>query len=561
MKGVFPMDQSNLSYSKFNEDWYAKPIGKIPEVSLGEMLQQSAQKYGDKIAAISLGHKMSYRELDRFSDKFAYFLHSRGVRKGDRVAALLPNINQHLVAFFGIVKLGAISVPCNVMSKGRELGYFLKDSGAKAIVVLDMFYQVLDSVIRESGAALETIVVCSLGDFMGPLKRTLGYLTGKLVKYRVPHESRNVYKFTDTLRHKADLVPVEIDPHKDPHIILYTAGTTGEPKGVVLTHYNFIYNLINTLSLEEITRDETSLILFPMFHISGYMLFQMSCFYLGGRVILHPRFDAKEYLELFHRYRVTMFAGPPTVYVAFLNHPDFKKYDLGNLKFTYGCGAPVPSPLQKRWHDAVGLHLVNAYGLTETTATATGSISKRKNLEPSCIGVPLGGEIAIMDEAGTILPRGEQGEIVFRGDQVMKEYWCKPEETENVFTEDGWLRTGDAGYMDADGFVFFVDRIKDLIVASGYNIAPAEIEEVILEHPAVKESAVISVPDEYRGETVKAFVVLKEGYTGRVSGEDIIAFCKERMAAYKYPRKVEFIEELPKSPTQKVLRKILRELS
>ncbi len=555
------MSQASLSYLKYDESWYAKPIGDIPEISLGEMLRQLAQKYSSRTAVICLGHKLTYRELDRLSDSFASFLYRRGIRKGDRVAVFLPNTIQHLIAFFGIVKLGAISVPCNVMSKDRELSYYLNDSGAKAIIILDMFYEVLDRLLSKSDIALETIVVCSLGDFMNPLKRTLGRLTGKLEKYSVPFDSRLVFKFKDTVRQKPALVPVEIDPHNDPHIILYTAGTTGEPKGVVLTHYNFIFNLINTQAGEETSSDESCLVLFPMFHISGYIIFQMSCLYLGGKVILHPRFDAKEYLELIHKHRVTLFGAPPTVYVAFLSHPGFKKYDLSSLRFTFGCGAPVPSALQRRWHDAVGIYLTNSYGLTETTATATVSLTKRKNLEPSCIGIPMGGEVAIMDEAGKILPRGEQGEIVYRGPQVMKEYWNKPAETKKVFTEDGWFRTGDAGYMDENGFLFFVERIKDLIVASGYNIAPAEIEAVILEHPAVKESAVISVPDEYRGETVKAFVVLKEGYVGKVTDDEIIEFCRERMAAYKYPRRVEFIDELPKSSTQKVLRKILRERS
>lgn len=553
------MSGEKLSYLDFEEKWYAKPIGDVPEIALGEMMRRLAKKHGRRTAVLCLGSELTYQELDRLSDSFASFLHSRGIKKGDRVAVFLPNLIQHLVAFLGIIKLGAISVPCNVMSKDRELAYYLRDTGAKAIVILDMFYDVLEKVYRNYETSLETVILCSLGDFMGPLKVAMGRITGKLKKYSIPFGSRPIFKFTDAIKHQISLPAVEIEPRNDPLLIIYTAGTTGEPKGVVLTHYNFVFNTINTQAVEDTTPDEVCLILYPMFHLSGYIVFQLPCLYVGGKVILHPRFDTKEYLEMMHKHRVSIFGAPPTVFVAFLNHPDFKKYDLSSLKFTVTGSAPVPSPLQNKWQKEVGTDLINAYGLTETTATATSSLTKRKNLSPTCIGIPAGGEIAIMDKEGTILPLGEQGEIVFRGPQVMKEYWNKPEETEKVFTEDGWFRTGDAGYIDEEGFVFFVERIKDLIVASGYNVAPAEIEAVILEHSAVKETSVVSVPDDYRGETVKAFIVLKEGYAGKVTADEMIEFCRERMASYKRPRIVEFLDELPKSATQKVLRKILRE--
>ncbi|HCJ10912.1 MAG TPA: long-chain fatty acid--CoA ligase [Clostridiales bacterium] len=549
-----------LSHLKYDEAWYAKPMGRVPDISLGQMLRHSARKFGSRTAAICLDYPLTYAQLDELSDRFATFLHQRGIGKGDRVATLLPNILQHLVVFFGIVKLGAISVPCNVMAKERELDYFIKDSGARAIVVLDMFYDVVDKVRQKR--PFETVVVCSLGDFMSPVKRVLGRLLGRLRSYPIPYGGDpSLFRFRQVLNATKDdwCLKVDINPHADPLLILYTAGTTGEPKGVVLTHRNFIYNIVNTSSAEDTGPDDIALILFPMFHISGYILFTLPSLYIGGTAVLHPRFDAKEYLRLIDKYKVTLFAAPPTVYVAFLNHPEFSKYDVSSLRFAYGCGAPVPSPLQEAWNRATGLDLINGYGLTETTATAVTSLSRKKNLEPSCIGVPVGGEVAIIDEDGKIVPRGQQGEIAFRGPQVMKEYWNKPEETKKVFTKDGWFRTGDAGYMSEEGFTYFVERIKDLIIASGYNIAPAEIEAVIQEHPAVKESAVVSVPDEYRGETVKAFVVLREQFKGRCTEEEIIEFCRERMAAYKCPRKVEFISELPKSPTQKVLRKLLRE--
>jgi long-chain acyl-CoA synthetase len=287
------------------------------------------------------------------------------------------------------------------------------------------------------------------------------------------------------------------------------------------------------------------------------MLAPLCMFYVGGTTILEPRFDAGRYLKNLHKYRVTGFFAPPTVYVAFLNRPDFDRYDLKNLRISGASGAPVPLALQAKWKERTGLHLLNGYGLTETTAGAVVCLPNKFNHD--AIGVPLGGTVKIVNGDGEPVPIGERGEILFRGPQVAKGYWNLPEETEATF-QGGWLRTGDLATMDDDGFIFFVDRKKDLIIASAYKIAPTDVEQVLYRHPDIREVAVIGVPDEYRGETVKAFVVLKDDAKGKITEADIIHYGRENMAAYKYPRIVEFVNELPKSLIGKVLRQKLRDM-
>jgi long-chain acyl-CoA synthetase len=325
----------------------------------------------------------------------------------------------------------------------------------------------------------------------------------------------------------------------------------------MLTHHNLVYNAASQSENFGLNDSDVNLVLFPLFHVSGYMLATLCMFYVGGTTILEPRFDAHRYLKNLHKYRVTGFFAPPTVYIAFLNQPDFGRYDLKNLRIAGASGAPVPLAVQAKWKERTGLQVLKGYGLTETTAGAMVSLPNKFNHD--AIGVPLGGTVKIVNDDGDPVAIGEQGEILFQGPQVAKGYWNKPEETAATFQE-GWLRTGDLATMDQDGFVFFVERKKDLIIASAYKIAPAEVEEVLYRHPDIREAAVIGVPDEYRGETVKAFVVLKDDSKGKITEADIIQYGRENMAAYKYPRLVEFVDELPKSLLGKVLRQKLREM-
>ena len=339
--------------------------------------------------------------------------------------------------------------------------------------------------------------------------------------------------------------------------MIYTAGTTGAAKGVMETHYSMVSACLSHSHCLGLDFNDINLQILPMFHIGGYYLFLHALMYKGGTVVMVPSFDPGEFLKMVAKYKANTLVAPPTMYIALLSHPDFAKFDFKGFKVLIAAGAPVPSAVQDNWYKSAGIELSQGWGMTEANAGAIVNLANKKKLDS--IGVPLNGEVKIIDKDGKTVKRGEVGEILYRGPQVAKGYWNKPAETKEAFDADGWLHTGDAGYVSDDGFVYFVERIKDLIIASGYNIAPFDVESVILTHPAVREVAVIGMPDEYRGETVKAFIVLKEEFRGKTGAEEIMEFCKDRMATYKRPRIVEFTMELPKSSVGKVLKRVLRE--
>ncbi len=544
-------------YSEIDYDpsWGIRPVPDQAPRTTCDMFHQSALSYPDKPALVFMDKKISYSDLDTMVENFASHLSELGIKKGDRVGALLPNCPQHVIAFLAANRIGAIHVPANVMYKGEELRHIFTDSGIKMIITLDLFYENALAVMDDTD--IEKIIVTGIDDFLDFPKSFLYRVKTRFDGTRVRiDDNSSTYRFMDLLSPKKALPEVEFD-FDDTMLILYTAGTTGKSKGVMLTHRNFIYNAGNQAENFAMEGSDVNLVLFPMFHISGYLLATICMFYGGGTTILEPRFDAARYIKVLQKYKVSVFFAPPTVYVAFFNLPDFDKYDLSSLKICGASGAPVPPAIQAKWQKKTGLDLLNGYGLTETTAGAIVSLPSKFNHD--AIGVPMGGSVKIVDKEGNTVPVGERGEILFKGPQVAKGYWNLPEKTADTFV-DGWLHTGDMGTMNNDGFVFFVDREKDLIIASAYNIAPAEVEAVLMRHEAVQEAAVIGVPDEYRGETVKAFVVLQNEAKGRITPQDIIEFAKNNMAAYKYPRQVEFIDVLPKSPIQKVLRKELRDM-
>lgn len=545
----------NISEQQYDPSWGARPTPDVTPMTTYDMFRKSATLYPGKTALIFMDKKISYRNLDTMVERFAAGLSGLGVKKGDRIGALLPNCPQHVIAFLAANRLGAIHVPANVMYEGEELRHIFTDSGMKMIITLDLFYTNALAVME--GTDIEKIIVTGIDDFLAfpksALYRLKTHLDGTRVK--VDYDS-NTFRFKDLLASKGSLPTIDFD-FDETMLILYTAGTTGKSKGVMLTHRNFVYNAANQAENFAMVKNDVNLVLFPMFHISGYLLATICMFYGGGTTILEPRFDAARYIKILHKYKVSVFFAPPTVYVAFFNLPDFDKYNLTSLKIGGASGAPVPPAIQAKWQKKTGLELLNGYGLTETTAGAIVSLPNKFNHD--AIGVPMGGAVKIVDDQGATLPLGERGEILFKGPQVAKGYWNQPEKTAKTFA-DGWLRTGDIGTMDADGFIFFVDRQKDLIIASAYNIAPAEVEAILMKHESIQEVAVIGVPDEYRGENVKAFVVLEEDARGKVTEQEIIAYGKANMAAYKYPRLVEFIDILPKSPIQKVLRKELRDM-
>ncbi len=552
------MEALTQSYISYDPAWGIRPTPEATPMTTYDMFRRNALKFPSKPALIFLDNVISYSQLNNMIESFAAGLISLGVKKGDRVGAVLPNCPQHVIVFLAANRIGAIHVPANVMYEGEELRHIFTDSEPKVVITLDLFLANVQNVM--AGTVIEKIIVTGIDDFLTFPKAQLYRLKTRLEGIRVKTVNEvPCLKFKNLLKTDAGSLPA--GPGKeafdDTMLILYTAGTTGKSKGVMLTHRNFVYNAGNQAENFDMTDKDVNLVLFPMFHISGYLLATICMFYGGGTTILEPRFDAARYIKILDKYKVSVFFAPPTVYVAFFSLPDFNSYNLSHLRVGGASGAPVPPAIQEKWNKITGLPLLNGYGLTETTAGAIVSLPNKVNHD--AIGVPIGGEVKIVDDQGNIVPLGEKGEILFKGPQVAKGYWNLPEKTAETF-ENGWLHTGDIGTMDEEGFIFFVDREKDLIIASAYNIAPAEVEAVLMKHEAIQEVAVIGVPDEYRGETVKAFIVLEEAAKGNITENEIIAYGKENMAAYKYPRKVEFIDALPKSPIQKVLRKELRDL-
>jgi len=550
----------NDSYLITQPSWAAGLIPPIPEISIYEIFAESARKYPTEIAVIFLDRKITYREMDEMINRYAALLLDLGVKKGDVVATMMPNCFQHWIAFFGATRIGAAHTPLNVMYKEREIAYQIKDSGAKTVVTFDIFYQLYFAKSREE-LGLENVIVTHLKDFAAPETNAdaLGMLKMFWDTPKQPLPG-TIDLFDAIARYQPTDVKVPCDPHEDMALLLYTSGTTAaEPKGVIETHFNLVFNtLSHSHMLSKLKAREVNFSIMPMFHTAGYFLHTLPTFYQGGTVIPIPLFMPEEALRIISTYRVNTLFAPPTFYIALLQHPRIEQTDLSSLELTVGCGAPVPVAVMEEWEKRTGLRLTNGWGMTETNCGGCMSSPGRKELLDS-IGVPVASEIKIVDENGRVVPRGQHGEAMIRGFQVAKGYLNKPEETKATFLPDGWMHTGDIMYIDTDDFVHFVDRGKDLIIASGYNIAPAEVENVIYEHPAVLETAVVGIPHEYRGETVKAFVALKPGFQGKVTEQEIIDFCKDKLATFKVPRAVEFIEAIPKNLVGKALRRVLRE--
>lgn len=539
-----------LSHIQNDPKWGVEVVPEVPSVPFFKILGDSVNANRDRTALVSMGKGISYGGLWEISGKFANALLELGVKKGNRVGVLLPNCAQHVAVFLGIIRVGAISVPLNVLLKQEELTYIFNDAGIETVIAVDLLCPLIEML--KADTSVKDIISVHPKDISKPDSWVPPILSGEKQKMKdIPDFSELVE------RQKSDVPEISIDPKEDLALIIYTAGTTGFPKGVMETHYNMVYSLFVHVHLFGMRSDDINIQILPMFHIGGYFLCLFSLLSRGGKVVLVPAFDAGEFLKMIEKYSVNTIVAPPTLYVGLLNYPDFGKYDFSNFRFVIAAGAPVPIPLQKRWKDATGTDLSKGWGMTETNAGAIVNLPDKRNLDS--IGVPLSGEVKIVDEAGSTLPRSETGEIWFKSDQVAKGYWQKPDETEKTFT-DGWLHTGDAGYMDEDGFIHFVDRIKDLIIASGYNIAPTEVESAIMKHDAVSEVGVVGVTDDYRGETVKAFVVLREGLKEKITVDEIIAFSREHMAKYKAPTQVKFVDELPKNQIGKVLRYKLREM-
>ncbi len=544
-----------------------------PRIGLDRLLANSAAKHPDQIATIFgamaasrlMDAKLTYRQLDDAANRLAAGLQELGVQKGDRVAIMLPNCPQFIIAAYATWRIGGIVVCCNPLYVGREIEHLMNDSGAETMVVMSQFYNRVKSVRSSTG--LKRVIVTSIKEYFPGLLKILFSLTKEKKEGHSVDLSADAdtHWFQEILsRAPAQPSPVDIDPDEVATLI-YTGGTTGGPKGAQLTHYNLVSNAV-ALNLWAKAREaeDVMLAVMPYFHTYGLTAGLNVPIYSAQTIlqIPNPR-DMVHVLKSIEAHKATYYPGVPTMFVGFLNFPERDQYSLTSLRFAISAAAPLPPEVQERFATTTGGSILQAYGLTETSPCA--SMEPIGRPKPHSIGVPMPDtdmKIVDLETGSQELAPGDIGEIIIKGPQVMKGYWNLPTETANALRvgpdgQPGWFYSGDIGYMDEEGYFHISDRKKDMIIAGGYNIYPADVEAVLFEHPKVKEAAVIGVPDEYRGESVKAFVVLKEGETA--TDEEIIAFCKDRMASYRVPRSIEFRDDLPKSVIGKVLRRELRE--
>ena len=533
-------------------------IDHIP--SLVALFEQACATYADKVAYISMGKEMTYRQLNEDSMAFAGWLQSKGLKKGDRVALMMPNLLQYPVALFGTLRAGCIVVNCNPLYTPRELEHQLKDSGATAIVIVENFAHTLDQIVAHT--AIKHVIVTPMGEMLG--------LKGHIVNFVVRHVKKLVpaWNLPGAIRFNSALAtgrkqgwqPVPLN-QDDIAFLQYTGGTTGVSKGAMLTHANIASNVTQAYNwIKPVIREGEELILtaLPLYHIFALTANCLTFLMVGARnlLIANPR-DIPGFVKEWGKYPVTVVTGVNTLFNALLNNPDFAKLDFSTMRVTLGGGMAVQGPVAERWLKVVGVPLLQAYGLTETSPAATINPLDMHEFN-GAIGLPISStEVSIRDDYGAEVPQGQIGEICIRGPQVMKGYWQRPDETELVFHPDRFLRTGDMGYVDKKGFVFLVDRKKDMILVSGFNVYPNEVEEAVAMHPGVRDVAAIGVPDEHSGEAVKIFVVRKDP---AVTEKMLIEHCRGLLTGYKIPRHVEFRDDLPRTNVGKILRRALKEV-
>jgi long-chain acyl-CoA synthetase len=541
-------------------EWVPHDIEISNASAIGDF-RTSAHLRPDAPAVHYFDDTLSYGDIDRLSNSFAAALEDLGVVKGDRVILVLQNIPQFLISTYAAWKIGAIVVPLNPMYKEKELAYFCENSNAKIFISLEEIAGQLDISFLEK-SPIEKVMTTSPLDFLSD-QNNLPKLLSNTQKKPVP----GCIDMMELIRRYqgAEITCSKLSP-EDIAYLTYTSGTTGSPKGAMNTHGNIAYNARVYQAMQKI--DETDVILgvAPLFHVTGEVAHLAAATLAGIPVVLYYRFDPGETLRLIERWEITTTVASITVYIALMNHPDIKKRDLTRFTKAYSGGAPVSEAVVNQFEKMTGQYLYNVYGMTETNSPShIVPLGKRAPVDPESgalsVGVPVPAcimKIVDLKEDTRELPADQIGEIVDSGPILVPGYWQQPEETiKNI--RNGWLYTGDVGKMDDNGWFYVVDRKKDLIIASGYKVWPRDVEDVIYQHPAVRETAVVGVPDSYRGETVKAYVALKAGEENSIKPGDIISFCKERLAAYKYPREVEIVSEIPKTLTGKILRRMLRQ--
>jgi long-chain acyl-CoA synthetase len=533
---------------KFYEEGVPHHI-QYPRVPLYQVLDDTARDFPNLDAVIFQGKRIKYGELAGWAQDLASALHQIGIKKGQRVAIMLPNCPQYIVAYYAILKLGGVVVNINPMYVERELEFQLRDAGAQAIVALRDLLPRLETVREKT--PLKTVILTDLDEHVRAARE----------KVSAQELRPGFYEYAELLEEGKTEVPpvVSVDPD-EVALLQYTGGTTGFSKGAMLTHFNLVSNVVQCVSWNVGAQrgEERMLAVLPLFHVYGMTVTMNEAIYLAATIILLPRFQVDDCLEAINQYRPTRFPGVPTMYIGIINHPRVKEYNISSIKVCSSGSAPLPVEALKKFEELTGGKISEGYGLTEASpVTHANPFSGKRKV--GSIGLPrpdTDAKVVDLETGEQDLPPGEEGELCIRGPQVMKGYWNRPEETARSL-RNSWLYTGDIARMDEEGYFYIVDRKKDMIICGGFNVYPREVEEALYLHPKILEAAVLGVPEPYRGETVKAFVVLKPGQ--KATGEEIIEFCRQNLARFKVPTQVEFRKELPKSHVGKILRKALRE--
>ena len=527
--------------------------------TLVDFLKDCFTKYSKLNAFECMGKKMTYAEADRLSTQFGAYLHSRGLKPGDRIALMMPNLLQYPIAVFGALKAGLIIVNTNPMYTPREMLFQFEDSGVKAIVIVENFAANLESVISKT--QIETIIMTSIGEMLGSIKGSIVNFAVRYIKRLVPkYNLSNVVSFSHALEEGKKFKIKEFQGRASDVIVhQYTGGTTGISKGAMLTNANLVSNMLQIRTwmqnyLEE--GKEITLSPLPMYHIFAFSVNCLAMLSYGAHTVLVTNArDLSSIVKEFNRSKISLMTGLNTLFNALLNNEEFRKCDFSSLKITVGGGMAIQRVVADRWKEVTGCPLTEGYGMTESSPLI--SVNPLDGGKDGSIGLPVSStDIRIMKEDGMLAGYNEIGEIQCKGPQVMAGYYKQPDETSKAIIDDGWLCTGDIGRMDEEGYMYIVDRKKDMILVSGFNVFPNEIENVVVQHPKVLEVAAIGVPDDKSGEVVKIFVVKKDD---SLTKDELMAYCKSNLTGYKMPKHIEFRDELPKTNVGKILRRALKE--
>ena len=550
-----------------DKPWLDQYAAEVPaEIDMNEfnsvvdVIDTSCSEYADKVAYINFGAELTYRQVDDYSRAFGARMQALGLKPGDRIAIMMPNVLQYPIAVFGALRAGLVVVNTNPLYTARELKHQLKDSGARAIVIMENFANVLEAVIDDTD--VEHVVITSIGEMVGFPKGAIMNFVLRHIKKMVPkYNLPGAIGFKQVLSQGAgeELARAELN-HEDLAFLQYTGGTTGVSKGAMLTHGNMVANMQQSsawLGARVKPGEETIITALPLYHIFALTANCLVFLKFGGRNVLitNPR-DMPGFVKELGKYKFTAITGVNTLFNGLLNTPGFAELDFSNLRMTLGGGMAVQRAVAENWKKVTGVPLIEAYGLTETSPAACINPMDLEDYN-GAIGLPISStECRVIDEEGNPQPVGETGELCVKGPQVMKGYWNRPEETAKVLDDEGWLRTGDMAKMDEKGFFFIVDRKKDMILVSGFNVYPNEIEDVVAEHPKVLEVGAIGAPDEKSGEVVKVVVVRKDD---SLTVKELRDHCRKELTGYKVPKYVEFVDELPKTNVGKILRRELRD--